>query len=94
VGRTYEPTDALVRGIVDELSAPEDLVSRAHALAAELAATPAASFSLTKRAMRLPGLDRARRVMDVDHDALMKAWSSAETHAAIREYLERTLTRK
>lgn len=94
VGRTYEPSDALARGIVDELSAPEDLASRAHALAAELAATPAASFTLTKRAMRLPCLDRARRVMDANREALMAAWSSAETHAAIRAYLEKTLSKK
>ncbi len=94
VGRTYEPSDALARGIVDELSAPEDLASRAHAMAAELAATPAASFTLTKRAMRLPCLDRARRMMDADREALMAAWSSAETLTAIRDYLEKTLPKK
>ena len=63
-------------------------------MAAELAATPAASFTLTKRAMRLPCLDRARRMMDANREALMAAWSSAETLAAIRDYLEKTLPKK
>jgi enoyl-CoA hydratase len=91
VGRTYEPHDALARGIVDELVAPDDLAARAQALAVELASTPPASYALTKRAMRLPCLDRARRAAEAEGDALMAAWTSHETHAAIRAYLEKTL---
>jgi enoyl-CoA hydratase len=91
VGRTYEPADALARGIVDELVAPEALASRAQAVAAELAAAPADSYMLTKRAMRMAYVDRARRTMDTDAPELMAAWSSDTTRAAIRSYLESTL---
>jgi enoyl-CoA hydratase len=91
VGRTYEPEDALARGVVDELVAPESLVSRAQATAAELGATPADSFMLTKRAMRMASVYRARRTMDADAAELMAAWSSDATRAAIRSYLEKTL---
>jgi enoyl-CoA hydratase len=94
VGRTYEPPEALARGIVDELTAPDDLLSRAHTAAAELAAAPAVSFRLTKRAIRMPYLERARQAMAADAGALEAAWSSDETHAAIRAYLEKTLSKK
>jgi enoyl-CoA hydratase len=91
VGRTYEPPDALARGIVDELVAPDALAARAQAVAADLAATPAASFTLTKRAMRMPHLERARRTADADAGALLAAWTSNDTRTAIRSYVEKTL---
>ena len=94
VGRTYEPADALARGVVDELVAPDALASRAHAVAVELAAAPAESFTLTKRAMRMAYVDRARRTMDIDAAELMAAWTSDTTRAAIRSYLEKTLENK
>lgn len=93
VGRTYEPSEALARGIVDELVAPDALAARAQAVAADLAATPAASFTLTKRAMRMPYVDRARRTSDADAGALLAAWTSDHTRAAIRSYVEKTLPR-
>ncbi|HEY7473620.1 MAG TPA: enoyl-CoA hydratase/isomerase family protein [Vicinamibacterales bacterium] len=93
VGRTYEPADALARGMIDELVAPDELRARAQAVAADLAAAPAASFTLTKRAMRMPYLERARRTADADAGALLAAWTSSETLAAIRSYLEKTLPR-
>lgn len=91
IGRTYEPSEALGRGIVDELTAPDELLPRAHRAAAELAAAPAVSFRLTKRAIRTPYVDRARRTSAAEAGALEAAWSSDETHAAIRAYVERTL---
>lgn len=93
VGRTYDPAEALERGIVDEVVAPGDLMARAHATAVDLATAPSASFRLTKRAMRLPYVERAGR-MDHDAGALLATWASEETRAAIRAYLEKTLPRK
>jgi enoyl-CoA hydratase len=91
LGRTYEASEALTQGIVDELAAPDALAARAGAAAAELAATPSASFALTKRAMRLPALERARQTLESERTALLSAWSSEHTHAAIRAYLDKTL---
>jgi enoyl-CoA hydratase len=91
LGRTYEPAEALAHGIVDELAAPDALAARAGAVAAELATTRATSFALTKRAMRLPSLERAQQSTETGRSALLAAWSSEETHAAIRAYLEKTL---
>jgi enoyl-CoA hydratase len=95
VGRTYQPSEALARGIVDELTAPEMLLPRAEAIAAELAAAPPESFRLTKRAIRMPYVERAGRMArSKDAEALLAAWASEETHAAIRAYIEKTIPRR
>jgi enoyl-CoA hydratase len=95
VGRTYDPAEALARGVVDELAPHDELEDRARRAASELAAVPAASFRLTKRAIRLPYLERARQTMAAERGALLAAWSAADTHTAIKAYLEKTLgTRK
>jgi enoyl-CoA hydratase/carnithine racemase len=91
VGRTYAPREALVRGIVDDLVPPDRLVDRAVDAASELAAAPRTSFNLTKRAIRLPCLERARQTEAADGRALLAAWSSDDTYAAVRAYIAKTL---
>lgn len=93
VGRTYEPADARARGVIDDVVPPGELMTRAERMATELAATPPASFRLTKRAVRRPYVERARATMAPDRGALMAAWTSDETRDAIRAYLHKTLRR-
>jgi enoyl-CoA hydratase len=93
VGRTYAPADALARGVVDDVVPAARLLARAQETASELAATPPASFRLTKRAMRLPYVERAKQAMAEDGGALMAAWTSEETGRAIRAYVKTRLGR-
>src|SRR5262249_35533727 len=60
-GRTWQPEEALARGLVDELVEPERLLDRACAVAEELAAIPTAAFAATKAAVRQPMIDAAQR---------------------------------
>ncbi len=86
-GRNYSPDRALERGLVDELADPDELLERASRAARELASIPAGVYALTKRQL---ATDRAG-----DDAALMEEvaaiWKSPETHARIRDWLERSL---
>lgn len=92
-GRTVLPDAALGAGLVDEVCESEALLDRAVAVAESLAAIPAVSFALTKRAFVQPVLDQVAALADVDAD-VARAWSDPAVHAAIAAYLERTVGRK
>ncbi len=93
VGATYEPEEALARGLVDEVVAPEALSERALAAARELAAVPAAAFAHTKRQVRQPVRDRLARHAEAWDRAAVELWSGEATRRVVAEYLERTLRR-
>ncbi len=90
-GRLCGPEEALARGLVDEVVAPEQLLERALVIAAELSAGPAESFRLTKRALRGPTLERARAAAAATRAAIVEQWAGAEVQAAVRRYVETTL---
>jgi enoyl-CoA hydratase len=93
-GRTYGPDEAYQRGLVDELVASDKLREQAHAAAQGLATEPAARFRLTKRQLRAPTLasiDRHARETDAD---VLAEWTSPETLAAIRRYLDELKTKR
>jgi enoyl-CoA hydratase len=92
-GRTYPPRDAHARHLADETVPAAEVLSRARALAEELAGRPRAAFEQTKiglRADALRRLESARR----DGDPAWDVWRSAETHAAVEAYRTRTLGAK
>jgi enoyl-CoA hydratase len=89
-GRTLPPPEALAAGLVDQVVAPGDLLARAHEVARQLAQIPPQAFRLTKQALRAPALERIDRAREQDQAAL-EVWTTAETHAYIREYLRRTI---
>jgi enoyl-CoA hydratase len=92
-GVTYDPESALTRGFVDELAEPIDLLSRAAAIAAELASFPASSYRLTKERLRRPVLQAWHEHRRADEAASTTAWDSIEVRTAVREYVARTLKR-
>lgn len=94
VGRTYEATAAKAMGLVDEIVPGDALIDRAVQVARDLASTPASSFSLTKRIARLPFVARARATAATEGPALIASWTSDDTLAAVREYVQRTLRRQ
>ena len=92
-GRTYPPRDAHARHLADEVVPAPEILTRARALAEELAGRPRVAFERTKVSLRaevLRRLDSARR----DGDPAWDVWRSAETHAAVEAYRARTLGAK
>src|SRR5262249_55562933 len=90
-GRTLLPPEALAAGLLDEGVAPADLLPRAQEGARQLAALPPETYRLTKQALRAEALERIDRAGPAQDQAALAVWSAAETHAHIREYLQRTL---
>jgi enoyl-CoA hydratase len=93
-GRTWQPEEALARGLVDELVEPELLLDRACAVAEEMAAIPTVAFSATKRAVRLPMIEAARRQAALTDEAVLEHWCSPETLRQVAQFAEQTLKRR
>jgi enoyl-CoA hydratase len=89
-GATFPPTDAVVRGLADELVDPVVLLDRAVAAAQALAALPPYAFVLTKRQTRQPALERLESVGRAVDVAVEEIWTAPETLERIRVYVERT----
>lgn len=90
-GPTFPPGEALARGLIDHVVDPAELMERSLAEANALGALPPATFALTKRQLRQSLVDRM-----AEHGALVDAaaeriWTSADTLAHVRAYVEKTL---
>ena len=79
--------------MIDEIADAAGLLDRAMAVATDLGSRPREAFRLTKRQLREPFIDRARKFSTADREA-MELWSSPKTHEAIRAYLSKTVGRK
>jgi enoyl-CoA hydratase len=88
-GATYTPDEAIERGLINEIVAPEELIAHAIGRAKTLAALSPSAFALSKRQTRAPAL--ARMAADADRDQVEQIWTAPETLARIRDYVERTL---
>lgn len=93
-GGTWQPEEALRRGLVDQIVAAEDLQAAARAAAESLGSIPAAAFAVSKRQLRRPALDQADRFEREWGAQVLAQWRDPETHAAIRNYLDRTVPKK
>lgn len=91
-GRTLAPDDALAFGLLDEVVEADALLPRAREVAAQLAALPPDVFRMTKQALRAEALARMDGAAEYDR-AAHAAWASPETHARIRDYVQRTIHR-
>jgi enoyl-CoA hydratase len=91
-GRTVRVDDALTVGFIDEIVEPDALLDRATAVARQFAAIPAEAFKLTKQALVEGILESVRRSAE-SNDAVVDAWYSPDVHAAIRRYLDQTISK-
>ena len=89
-GRLVTPDEALALGLVDEVVAPDQLMEGAVRIAQRFASIPAATFALTKRSLREPFAERARRGGPIDDEG-MALWASPETRESVRRFIDRTL---
>jgi enoyl-CoA hydratase len=90
-GLTYEPEQALVLGLLDEIVAPEALLDDALRAAEALATAPASAFALTKRQVRTPFLARMTAARETFEREIDAAWLDPATHERIRAYVAETL---
>jgi len=93
-GRTVTPEDALRFGLVDEITAPDALESRAEEMARQLAALPPHAFALAKRQLRDRTITHAKHYANELDGEVFEQWSSPETHARIHEYLAKTVKKE
>lgn len=89
-GRLYDPQEAMRRGFVNELTAPDTLMERALQVAQRLASIPAETFRLTKEAVRSPAAERALTYGEIHDDEVRDAWASDEVRGAMKAFLQRT----
>ena len=93
-GGTWGPEQALTRGLVDDLAAPDDLQQRALERAAQFAAIPATSFALAKRQIRAPALAMVEGLRDHHDPEVVAVWESREAQEAIQRYLDETFGKR
>lgn len=89
--RLYGGADALRLGLVNELVAEQDLLTRALEVAGELGRIPPRAFALTKQQLLAP-MHRRLEALSVAHeDAVLREWVAEDTLAAVRHFVEQTL---
>jgi enoyl-CoA hydratase len=88
-GATYPPPQAMERGLVHEVTEPEELIDRAVVAARTLAALSPPAFALSKRQTRQPAVQRLESPETAA--AIEQIWTTPETLERIRDYVKRTL---
>src|SRR5262245_14358046 len=86
---TYDADEAVKIGLVDEVTAANGLLARALRKAEVLAALPAVAYTLTKRQLQAPMLERIARGAEHDAEAA-RLWADADSLEHVRRYVERT----
>ena len=84
---TVGPDRALALGMVDEVTAPDELLPRALDLAAELAARSPEAYRLAKEQLHRPALEAIAATADQDA-AVLAGWTSEDTRRRIASALE------
>nr|WP_166641123.1 enoyl-CoA hydratase/isomerase family protein [Amycolatopsis sp. SID8362] len=90
-GSTYGGEDALARGLVDELAAPDEVLDRALAVATRLGDLPAEAFAHTKAQIRQPFHERIAEYRHSDDPEVERQWRSPAALAAVKSYVDRVL---
>ncbi|HEX6040555.1 enoyl-CoA hydratase/isomerase family protein [Longimicrobium sp.] len=91
-GRTLPPAEAHAFGLVDEVVPADALLRRAKEVASQLASLSPDVFRMSKQHVRAQALARMDGAAEYDRAALA-LWSAPETHARIRDYVQRTMRR-
>jgi enoyl-CoA hydratase len=86
-GRTLDTEQARSIGLVDEVIAPETLMTRAAELAQTLSRVSPDAYALTKHQLHRPARLRIAEHQPADDEAVTRQWSSPRTMDAIAAYL-------
>lgn len=90
-GGTYTVQEALQRGLIDSIVEEEQLLTEAMAAAESLVTIRPENFAFSKQQIRQPvreAIDSRKKQQETE---LYTLWEAEETHAAIREFVARTL---
>jgi enoyl-CoA hydratase/carnithine racemase len=90
-GRVFPASEALERGLVRSVHAPEDLLPAARALAREIADNTApVSVALTRQMLwRMAGADHPMEAHKADSRAIQSRGSSADAKEGVSSFLEK-----
>jgi 2-(1,2-epoxy-1,2-dihydrophenyl)acetyl-CoA isomerase len=89
-GRLYEARQAHADGLVDRLTAPDDLLGEALDLASAMAANPAPQLRMTKALLRRNGSDTDfAAVQERESELLRECWKTPEHAEAVRAFVEK-----
>jgi enoyl-CoA hydratase len=89
-GRTCPADEALAVGLVDEVVAPDDLMTRALTVARELSEyIPAHTFRINKAQLRRETNNRIARYRAVDNPETLEVWSQPEAGEWAKAFVER-----
>jgi enoyl-CoA hydratase len=81
------PDRALALGLVDELTAPDDLLPQAVALAGDLAARSPEAYRMAKQRLHRPAVDAIESAPPSEDAAVLAGWTSEETRRRIEATL-------
>jgi enoyl-CoA hydratase/carnithine racemase len=90
LARNYPPRVALEKGLIDEVAEPAALMDRSMEVAERLARIPIETFSLTKRALRAPTVERVAAASPRDDPEVSRLWGSDQIRDSIRTFLRKT----
>jgi enoyl-CoA hydratase/carnithine racemase len=90
-GRVFDAPEALERGLVRSLHAPDDLLPAAYALASEIASTTSAvSIAMTRQMLwRMLGEPHPMSAHRVDSNGIAKLGRSADAREGVVSFLEK-----
>jgi enoyl-CoA hydratase len=88
---TYASDVGLLKGWVDEVVEPSELVPRALVVAQQYAAISPPAYAQAKKQLRDPVRERLERTGEATDKAVTEIWTAPATLAYIRDYVARTL---
>jgi enoyl-CoA hydratase/carnithine racemase len=90
-GRVFQAEEALAAGLVSEVHAPDDLIPRARALAAEIVeGTSAVSVALSRQMLwRMLGADHPMEAHKIDSRGIHFMGSSADAREGVQSFLDK-----
>lgn len=89
----YKPEDALTKGLIDEVCDPDELITRATAVARDLASIPRRSFELMKQLVRRPTIERVERYGPEHDPQVQSLWTDDSVRESITAFMERIRAR-
>jgi enoyl-CoA hydratase/carnithine racemase len=88
--RIVEPTEALAIGLIDRISAPESLLTDAHAWAKELTIGSATAVALTKEIMDKTFERSDEEIFAMGREAQAVCYTTAEHRKSVEDFLNKT----
>ena len=93
-GTTMDPAAAHACGVVDEVTDPDQLMTRAIGHARALGTVPAPTYALTKTQLHRPATQLIETARALRDDArVLATWQSPAAHTAVTGYLDRLVRR-